>query len=504
MRFWLPVVVATTAGFLVAGLSLRLVVFSTTAVFVLLLLLAIFLNPLLGLALALAAGPLGALENIILTQTIGRALPLDSGQILLLLTLAAWLGRGLARRRVRFPAVFLPLPLLGFLFVMGLTVLDAPSLTLGLKELLKWAEMVLIIWLVADLATETPLHKPSVSPLEQQQRLSQVGRWLLAAILGAGFIQAAVGIWQFGLRGHGPEHFLVLGRFYRAYGSFEQPNPFGGYVALTGLLALGGVVGLGTFWWQQWRREENAPLTSRFGLTSWWVSLLILLTAVACSLAVVMSWSRGAWLGFAAGLGMLVLFWPRKLWQGFAVTAVVAGLLLIAWQADFIPVSISSRLTSFVADFQLGDVRGVDINDTNYSVLERLAFWQTAVRMAEAEPWLGVGFGNYAAVYDKYALINWTTPLGHAHNYYLNQLAETGLIGFLAYLLLWLVILWHNVRLGRRLPWPERGLALGLLAAWTALTVHQLVDKLYVNNIYVQIGAMLALQQILANELRKQ
>ena len=41
----------------------------------------------------------------------------------------------------------------------------------------------------------------------------------------AGLVQAFIGIWQFGLRDTGPEHFMILGRFYRAYGTFEQPNP---------------------------------------------------------------------------------------------------------------------------------------------------------------------------------------------------------------------------------------------------------------------------------------
>ncbi len=495
--------VAVAGGGLIAWGSLPLVVGVSTAVVFSLLLLAIFIQPLFGLALALLAGPFGALEDILLIQNIGRPLPLDSGQLLLLLTVAAWAGRSLARKRVHIPALFLPLPLLAFIFVMSLTLLDAPSMPLGVRELLKWVEMVLIIWLAVDLVTEGRgkkeegrSAKSTTSHFSLLTSHSPKTWWLLGGILLAGLVQAVVGIWQFAPRGHGPEHFLVLGRFYRAYGTFEQPNPFGGYMALTGLLALGGVLGLLMWGWEKWRAGEGWSLSLKGD--AMWGSGLILLTAVACTLALVMSWSRGAWLGFAAGLAVLVLMWPRKLWQGVAITAVVSVLLLGAWQADLLPVSFTSRLTSFVADFQLGDVRGVDINDTNYSVLERLAFWQTAVRMAETEPWLGVGLGNYTAVYDKYALINWTTSLGHAHNYYLNQLAETGFIGLLAYLLLWLIILWHNVQLGQRLPWPTRGLALGLLAAWVALAVHQLVDKLYVNNIYIQIGAMLALQQLLA------
>ena len=54
--------------------------------------------------------------------------------------------------------------------------------------------------------------------------------------------------------------------------------------------------------------------------------------------------------------------------------------------------------------------------------------------MAETQPWLGVGFGNYAAAYPDFRLLLWENALGHAHNYYLNVAAEIGAIGLLAYL----------------------------------------------------------------------
>ncbi|MCI0395400.1 MAG: hypothetical protein L0322_10735, partial [Chloroflexi bacterium] len=89
-------------------------------------LLMILIQPLAGLALALLAGPLGALENIAL----GRG-PLDSGQLLLLLTLAAWLGRGLVRRRIFLPRTWLNLPLAVFIGVAAVSLLGAPSLLFG-------------------------------------------------------------------------------------------------------------------------------------------------------------------------------------------------------------------------------------------------------------------------------------------------------------------------------------------------------------------------------------
>jgi O-antigen ligase len=117
--------------------------------------------------------------------------------------------------------------------------------------------------------------------------------------------------------------------------------------------------------------------------------------------------------------------------------------------------------------------------------------------MARDNLWSGVGFGNYEPAYGEYAPINWPYPLGHAHNYYLNILAEMGLPGLLAYLFLWAMIFWQSFGLLRRLDWPRRGIALGLLAAWITLSVHHLVDKLYVNNLYIFLGAMLGLQQVL-------
>jgi O-antigen ligase len=141
--------------------------------------------------------------------------------------------------------------------------------------------------------------------------------------------------------------------------------------------------------------------------------------------------------------------------------------------------------------FQSFDVRGADINPESYSVIERLAHWQTAVAMARDYPWLGVGFGNYAVAYPDYAFPNWPLALGHAHNYYLNVMAEVGLLGLGAYLALWGVVVWHTFRLTRSHQiWPC-GIAIGLLGSWAHLSVHNVVDNLWVSNLFLTVGALL-------------
>src|SRR5690606_13143502 len=74
-------------------------------------------------------------------------------------------------------------------------------------------------------------------------------RLIVLLVLISGVSQALIGIWQFGLRRSGPEHFEILGGgFFRAYGTFEQPNPFGGFMAWMAGLGLGATVGLLMSW----------------------------------------------------------------------------------------------------------------------------------------------------------------------------------------------------------------------------------------------------------------
>jgi O-antigen ligase len=268
---------------------------------------------------------------------------------------------------------------------------------------------------------------------------------------------------------------------------------------LTALLAAGAALGLFISWH---RRRKGREATGYLTPVTPWLAFA-LFSALAASLAVVLSWSRGAWLGFMAGAAILVLFSTRRIWLGLAgllvAVALVGSALILGVSAGIGPAqAIADRLGGFRDEFTLGDVRGVDINDENYAVLERLAHWQAAAGMARDEFWTGVGFGNYEAAYADYALINFPDALGHAHNYYLNLLAEVGLPGLLAYVVFWTFIIGQTVWLARRLAWPERGVAVGLLAAWVALAVHHLVDKLYVNNIYVHLGVMIGLLQLLA------
>ncbi len=159
-----------------------------------------------------------------------------------------------------------------------------------------------------------------------------------------------------------------------------------------------------------------------------------------------------------------------------------------------VPLGVRLRIESAVTEYVgVRDVRGMAISDENFAIIERMAHWQAAYYMANAHPIIGVGLGNYETVYPAYSVPSWPRALGHAHNDYLNMLAETGIIGLSGYLFGWLVIGVWTLRALRVADPVLSGLTLGLLGSWTHLAIHSFVDKLYVNNLFLHIGVMLGL-----------
>jgi O-antigen ligase len=464
------------------------------------------LEPFVGLAAALFFGPLKAYLSAEVSQ-----IPAQVGHVFVALALASWLLRGCSRRLLRIARSPLLLPLLAFLGAGLLSLWDAIGLvTYGVPELIKWVEIVLLFMFVTDhLAAGATLLRPANGPSPRPEgktggidavpwRLS----FLLIVLLGTGLFQASVGIWQFALRGDGPEHFAILGgEFFRAYGTFEQPNPYAGYLGLMTALALGVVIeatrGRSIDWVAtRLRGGARAPRIAPLACQQP-VSLPVYIFSGAAAGAMLVSlgasWSRGAWIGFASAVLAMTAALPRRTGWSLLLVAVLAigGAGLHA--SGRLPASFSARLTSFVQDIRLEDVRGAPINDANYAVIERVAHWQAALSMFRYNLWTGIGFGCYEAAYPNFALINWPIALGHAHNLYLNLAAETGLIGLIGYLFLWGSVFWQTWRLTRSAHGLARGIGIGLLGVWTHLSLHHVLDNLYVNNVHLHIAVLLGL-----------
>lgn len=423
---------------------------------------------LVALAIALPFGDLRPLP-LLLTLPLAGANLVD---LLVLLALLAWLARGVARRQIVIRWPRLAIPILVLLWIMGLTLTQAVSWRDGLPEWLKWAEFA-CLYLLAS-----------------QTLAGRARWWVIGALFVAGLAEVALGAYQF-IRQVGPEAFILNGRFMRAYGTFRQPNPYAGYLGyLAPVAASLALAGLGC-WWRERRRADLYIGLAGSGVT------------LALAAGIGMSWSRGAWLGLGAALLVVVALRSRRT---AALTA--AGLLLVLFAltlfgTGWLPRSIVARLGDLGGLASDLDPAHTEITDENFAVLERLAHWQAAERMFDDHPWLGVGIGNYAAAYPAYAQPHWYDPLGHAHNVYLNFLAETGSLGLGAFVVFWLAAAWLAARVAWRHP-PRPGgsasirvaylpaLAVGVLGTLTYCTVHNIFDNLFVAHMQLQLALLLA------------
>ena len=137
---------------------------------------------------------------------------------------------------------------------------------------------------------------------------------------------------------------------------------------------------------------------------------------------IVMTWSRGAWLGvIVATIAFLLLYDFKNIW-----IVLVSGLTLPLWQR-FLPADILTRFTTI---FTRGDS----------SIKMRFDIWETVGEII-GENWLtGIGVGETAFqnVYDSSQTVLARMAV-HSHNLYLQILLEVGIIGIVVFAVIMLM-----------------------------------------------------------------
>lgn len=451
------------------------------------LLVFVVIEPALALVVMLSLAPL---KTLIATEA-PLALPLDVGQLSFGVALAAWalwrVAQHPARALPRSPVAW---ALLVIMAAFAPSVFVAWSVGAWFSEMFKWVEMLALVVLVLDLGA------------------GRRWQWLAHGILIAATAQALIGLYEY-RGGSGAPHLWIAGyQNFRAFGTFGQPNPFSAFMGLTLPLALGMTWGYVSLAWTQWRGVAQRSRGRRERACQTWITTLLLagwtgVCALLILAGLIASWGRGAWLGFAGAAVVMILFAPRQRWVGTLLFAGGGLAAITLWSAGLVPLSIQLRIDNALNEFTgFGDMRGMPISDENFAIVERLAHWQAAVVMADAYPLTGVGLGNYEAAYAEYGLPSWPRALGHAHNDYLNTLAETGVVGLTGYLLAWAAIVYWTIRSLRVADTLLRGMTLGLLGTWAHLAIHSVVDKLYVNNLFLHLGVMLGLLAVVMQRMR--
>ena len=255
----------------------------------------------------------------------------------------------------------------------------------------------------------------------------------------------------------------------RLEGSFTQPNQLGSFCALVALVATGMALSADTV---------KARLT--YGLA-----------AAVITAGLLLSLSRGGWIGW--GLGMLVLVLTVR---SAARTLLVAGipvLLVAVGFGVFGPSTaaveiVGTRLASFTAENPYDS---------------RPEIWAEGLREVRQDPWTGQGPGNFPVASVRGGSEVSTVHASHAHNILLTWAAESGLPSALLIVGLSLALFRafraakrSLVREGRRyLP-----LIAGIGAALVSVVGQGIVDYTFRNQVVffaicAVIGLLLATQR---------
>ncbi len=247
----------------------------------------------------------------------------------------------------------------------------------------------------------------------------------------------------------------------RIYSTFGNPNVFGEYLLLMMPVTFGLML----------KSDSYNTKTSY---------LVIFALQAAC---MILTYSRGCWIGIAVSMALLIMFTSKKLTSLLVFAVLLAPL--------FIPQTIMDRLLS------IG-------NTADTSTSYRVYIWQGTLRMLKDFWYCGVGTGPeaFGNVYPAYSLNAIAAP--HAHNLYLHILSETGIVGLLTVLGL-LVVFYRSLTFAAKTSQRLRPVAFALGTAMIGYLVQGMFDNVWYNyRIYFFFFVMLAFGAALYDVSKKE
>jgi putative inorganic carbon (HCO3(-)) transporter len=338
-------------------------------------------------------------------------------QILLGLALA-WLLA--TRRRLQAPPIALPLACFALWTLAALAA--SPHPLLGLAQIKKLYIFAIVI--------------AGYTAVRRIEQVDRVGRWLFAA----GSAAALLATFEFGL------YYYSLSSeddFYHVYSLGSRITGFMGH-------------------WQTFSGQQMLVLAVllSFLLFSrrrpWWSWT----AAGLIALSLVLSFTRGVWLGCLAAAAYLLWQFNRRL------LLILPAALLLVYAVS--PGLVQERIRSF-AD-----------TGSDSSSQARLLMLGAGWNMIRAHPLFGIGPDAVQHSFDYYRPnIGQAKPVafyGHLHNNYAHIAAERGLPCLVFFLWLLWMVLRDQRRLAKQLPPEFRYLAHGIAAAVVALAVAGLFE----------------------------
>lgn len=415
-RTWPAWIAALALG---AGVSAVLVVFSASSLTPVLLPAAAVAVAFVGVAMRWPTVGL-VLAGLCLPLDL-LALPLPSGalspaELAFVAVAGGWAARALNGSAVARPSIA-DAPIVGILAIMLLGLTVTSDLVIGARVLLLWCAFY--------------------GTFKQAQSLEADGcrAVIVAFTIGAGVL-GGIGAVLTLLSGPVEVYSGGLMTGTRSQGTFADPNYFACILVFALLPGLALILG-----------DPRRHL---------WLGAF----CVAAFAGLALSLSRGGAVGLAGGL-LVLLTWTKA-----RRTAILAGALVLV-----VVLAAGQSLTENRQIETIGARLGT-ITDSTSTTNRRPQAWAAAFELGRSHPVLGVGLNEFELASSRLGLSEAGRPIENAHNQYLSLLAESGIIGVVAFLALLAQFFVRGVHAARRLRGTDRALGFGLTAAAAGFSVN--------------------------------
>jgi O-antigen ligase len=211
-------------------------------------------------------------------------------------------------------------------------------------------------------------------------------------------------------------------------------------------------------------------------VTTGWRRVTSMLSGAAQLFALILTYSRGSWLGWFVSI----------LFVGGALKRREIGLVLLLFAIGVVVAPpLRARLFSLAKP-------GADI-----SISERRESIGAGLKLGYQHPFFGVGYGRKRlreGLRELFGRADPETRIAHTHNVYVELFAETGIVGLGAFLWLLADGLWRSIRRAFLKDNQNSVLHLGIVASLVAVAVTGLGDvPFYHHQVRILLFTILAL-----------
>lgn len=218
----------------------------------------------------------------------------------------------------------------------------------------------------------------------------------------------------------------------------------------------------------------------------WWKRAAFALAAAIGTYAILLTQSRGGFLGLAAGTLVLITWRPMR-------RVAIVGVIILAGLAF----GGVNPLGEFLDETAIGE-RIASITETATSTDPRLPVYRATVEVIEDNPLVGVGANDYRSAAVEYGIMTSGAALTHAHNIPLTLAAERGFLGLGAFIFFGFVLARLLARGLRHAVGEKRAMIMAIMAVFVACTAHGLVDytlggSVFLGELFVLAGCAVVL-----------